>query len=297
MRSARILLFLTPFFLASNAGAAVRSLPQDDLKYPVLVLRENAAASGFIADDGKSIYLVTAKHFLFDEAGKPLAKKAELVAYTRARGFSGQVRLELDLEKLFAAGTLKPHASKDACVARLGTLEGEKERLTFRLGDGVRPVSQTGDENAAFVGVDLKRAIRKYEDVEIGEDVFIFGYPASIGIKNVPQVDHERPLLRKGILAGKNDKLGSLVLDCPSYYGNSGGPVVYVEHGGAEPDRFWVVGIVSEFVPVEETWLNLNRQYTNVNIENSGYTIVVPMDPILELIGSFGDDRAAAKKT
>ena len=117
----------------------------------------------------------------------------------------------------------------------------------------------------------------------VANDVLLFGYPTSLGIQGSPQLDNLRPLLRRGIVAGLNPRVQSIIIDCPSYPGNSGGPVV-------EADRetfratFSVIGVVSEFVPFAEKSVNYPIPYQNVNISNSGYTIVTPMDFVLELV-------------
>jgi hypothetical protein len=61
-----------------------------------------------------------------------------------------------------------------------------------------------------------------------------------------------KPLLRRGIIAGKNEKVGTLILDLAVYPGNSGGPVVEVETVRSEK-KFRVIGIMSQFVPIDES--------------------------------------------
>jgi len=46
--------------------------------------------------------------------------------------------------------------------------------------------------------------VQKFNDVLIANDAYIIGYPTSIGKKNYPQIDYKRPLVRKGVIAGKN---------------------------------------------------------------------------------------------
>jgi hypothetical protein len=117
-------------------------------------------------------------------------------------------------------------------------------------------------------------------------DVFIFGFPTSIGLKAIPQIDYLRPLLRAGVIAGTNEQAKTIILDCPAYGGNSGGPVLEIE----EEDfvkKFRVIGVVSQFVPVAETWRNMTHGYNNTNISNSGYAIAIPMDFVLDLTAQF----------
>lgn len=48
--------------------------------------------------------------------------------------------------------------------------------------------------------------------------------------------------------------------------------------------KFRLIGVVTEFVPYAEKWLNINQKYINTTISNSGYSIVEPVDAIFELI-------------
>jgi hypothetical protein len=91
-------------------------------------------------------------------------------------------------------------------------------------------------------------------------------------------------LLRKGIIAGKNPSRRTIILDCPSYYGNSGGPVVQAERLGLGKTEFKIIGIVSQFVPFKETWVNVTHKMSHWEISNSGYTVVMPIDLVLDLI-------------
>ncbi len=107
----------------------------------------------------------------------------------------------------------------------------------------------------------------------------VFGYPSSIGLKNAPQIDYNRPLLRKGILAGTNPATRTLILDCPVYFGNSGGPVLEVDRQGLTA-TFRIIGVVIQFIPFNET----AGSQTAMILSNSGYSVAVPMDFVLELL-------------
>lgn len=48
--------------------------------------------------------------------------------------------------------------------------------------------------------------------------------------------------------------------------------------------KFRIIGIVSQFVPFKETWINITHKISNLEISNSGYSIVTPIDPVLELL-------------
>jgi hypothetical protein len=99
-------------------------------------------------------------------------------------------------------------------------------------------------------------------------------------MKDVPQLDYARPLLRSGIVAGKNQARRTLIIDCPSYWGNSGGPVLEIEQADALTWNFRVMGVVTALVPVA-------IPPRSSNIAKSGYTIVAPMDSVLSIISQM----------
>jgi hypothetical protein len=151
---------------------------------------------------------------------------------------------------------------------------------TVDLVDGV--VKDAGFQGSlGSAGMDT---VKKYDEILPSNEVFIFGYPTSLGISAKHQIDVTRPLLRKGIIAGKNEQNKTLILDCPVYYGNSGGPCVEVEEIDPGARKFNLIGVVSEFVPFEKKWINIRQGLVNTEIENSGYSIVEPMDAVLELV-------------
>jgi hypothetical protein len=87
----------------------------------------------------------------------------------------------------------------------------------------------------------------------------------------------DRPLLRKGIVAGKNPQRRSLILDSPIYFGDSGGPVFEIDRELLET-RFRLIGVVREYVPFAESTC------TSMQLQNSGYSVAAPMDAALNLI-------------
>lgn len=138
----------------------------------------------------------------------------------------------LDLPVLQNEGNIKPHASEDVAVIKISTVAGN---LTPSTGAGrsflsspVPGVTYKEEAKAGFLSVFLDTT-KRFDQVLTGNDVMVFGYPTSLGLQQLPQIDIHRPLLRKGIVAGTNPQTRSIILDCPSYFGNSGGPVVELE--------------------------------------------------------------------
>jgi hypothetical protein len=93
-----------------------------------------------------------------------------------------------------------------------------------------------------------------------------------------------RPLLRKGIVAGKDGTRKHIIIDCPVYKGNSGGLAVEAEQIGLVNRKFKPIGVVVEIVPFVEQYESRQYGYVNTSIENSGYAFVEPMDRIKDLI-------------
>jgi hypothetical protein len=125
---------------------------------------------------------------------------------------------------------------------------------------------------------------QKFDDIDIGLDIFLVGFPSSIGLRESPQIDSEMPLLRRGIIAGKNLVKRTLVLDCSSFPGNSGGPILAKKKIDAFSDAFHVVGIVTEFVPFRQIWHNEPFGLVNQELSNSGYSIAEPVDTVLDMV-------------
>lgn len=197
---------------------------------------------------------------------------------------------------LEAQGDIKHHTSEDVVIVKVGAFfstavaNGEGRRM-LSPAPGVATIEGSP---SGILGVSTE-AIKTFDQVLTANEVIVFGYPSSLGLKNIPQLDPLRPLLRKGIVAGQNPQKRSIVIDCPSYPGNSGGPVLEIDAVNAFQKRFSVIGVVSEFVPFAETWMNLQHNYANTTLENSGYSIATPMDFVLQLVNSYEQTGSIAK--
>ena len=99
-----------------------------------------------------------------------------------------------------------------------------------------------------------------------------------------PQINIEIPLLRKGIISGFNRKQKTIIIDCPVHPGNSGGPVVMVTHIENGTTLFSIIGIMTQWIPYEQVWTNSKTGQKKSEFTNSGYSVVVPIDRILEIL-------------
>jgi hypothetical protein len=298
--------------ICAPVGFAQRAIPDDNLAYPVLINLTDCAnnvtsiqGTGFFLNSTSATYLVTARHVLFNEAvrlapdqPRPLqCRKAELLSYPRDPKEKQLNRFSVDLQALNQAGKVRAHPSHDVAVVQVAIVlttnqppataapattpksANSSQLRTIGTVPGVA-LNQSAPSGILGVGLDT---VEKFDQVLTPNDIYVLGYPASIGLQQAPQIDYNSPLLRKGIVAGTNSANKTIVLDCMTFHGNSGGPVLEVIHQGFQI-QFRVIGVVSQYVPVAETWVNTTQSYFNMQLYNSGYSIAEPMDPVLELV-------------
>ena len=205
-----------------------------------------------------------------------LSNSATLLAYGKDPHDNGRNTLALDLVALNTTGNIRVHPTRDVALIKIGITAG----AVINLVNGVTSLSKA---SSGILGVSLAN-LERFTDVLVANEVCVFGYPRSLCLAQLAQLDPDRPLLRQGIVAGTNPAQHSIIIDCPLYPGNSGGPVLEVQDEGLSR-RFKVIGLVSKFVPFVETWVETLHGWTNHSVSNSGYSIVVPSDFILELLG------------
>lgn len=259
----------------------MRALPKDNLAYPILIrLDTGSMGTGCMINCPDCIFLATAKHVLFDQSGKRLGGSANLRSYTPDLQENDCTQITIDLSQVEADSNLKVHAAQDVCLIK----------IFKRNGGNWQPLSGVNVDQISSVGIcgiNIDQTAKLYADVMESNDIYIFGYPVSIGLKSSPQFNSILPLLRKGIVAGRNDHNKTIIIDCPVYKGNSGGPVIEVEMDFPRGISYKLIGLVIQFIPVEEKWYSLLYQTTNTQISNSGYSVVVPVDFVREVIDSF----------
>jgi hypothetical protein len=256
-----------------------RRIPDNHLSLPVAITRAGANApigSGFYLHDATSQYLVTAKHVLYD--GSTLrAASVDISSPARDLNDKTFARYRLSLSEMAAAGALIPHVSQDVVIARIGSVRDDAGQLKVTPLPGVQRLAMPP---SGTIGARLNQVLR-YAEVLIANEVIVFGYPASIGMRQVPQIDFTRPLLRRGIVAGTNDTLKSIIIDTPLHPGNSGGPVIQVTTVGRGA-AFHVIGVAIQQVPFEHRVADPDIEF--LLRANSGYSIAASMDSVLELI-------------
>lgn len=259
-----------------------RTLIIDPLTIPVLIVHEKGAGSGCFLQLSNSVYLVTARHVLFSEpegtnAPTLLTSKAVVKAYSGTGTTNVSERIiTLDLGILMSSGEIRYSTNRDVVLVRVEDCNPTNKNLASYL-PGVNFMSSVG-------GLTLYSGLCVLSNVDVGADVYMFGYPISLTAPIRDKFDPAQPLLRKGIVAGINLAKQTIVVDSPAYQGNSGGPVLEVDHPQFGSTVYQMIGVVSAFVPFEEQWENKTLRYSHVTISNSGYTLIEPMDLVLGLV-------------
>ena len=269
---------------ATPTPESSRAIPADNLAYPVLIeipLGDGLvdSGSGFYLNTATSTYLVTARHVLFDDKGKLLGPKMTLLSYPVDPNDQGLNVLSIDLAALSSTGDVIPSQTEDVAVVRIFTFQTAQstaEQLKHAAMSPLPGVTGVKVAPSGFIVTPIS-IIKKYADVLVGNDIVVYGYPTSIGLKQIPQLDPNRPLLRQGIVAGLNPAAQTIVNDCFIYPGNSGGPVVELDRTPFQT-FFKLIGVVIQYVPFAK------GNQALFTLDNSGYAIVAPMDGVLALL-------------
>ncbi|VWC80306.1 hypothetical protein BCO71171_00419 [Burkholderia contaminans] len=243
--------------------------------------------SGFRLKLDGANYLVTAKHVIFDRHDQLYGTALTVTCHSPDKSLATPTIFQIDLNdaKIFASskfdiaailiGRNQPLDGHDH-VTPLKQLKNSVKRPTTLVGEPYVTPLQLGSGGAVSVDVE---AAGMLDSISLASDVYLLGYPTSLGLQTSKFYDFSRPLIRKGIVAGVDAEKSAFVIDCPAYPGNSGGPVV--EH--CLDGYFRVIGLVSRFIPYETKWHSNRGDVINVDISNSGYTVCVSMDAVLEM--------------
>jgi hypothetical protein len=233
----------------------MRNIPENNLAYPTLIILSTGhSGSGFQLNSGTQLYMVTAKHVLFNEQGQLIADKAEVVCQTSEIDDDSNTVLVIDFLVLQSTNNLFFHPQKDVAAFTFSTVTFNADGITYstNLIPGVT-IKQSGKNGLVSVA---KNTVLFLNDVLVSNDIFLYGYPSSLGLKQSPQF---------------------------VYYGNSGGPVVQVNNSGGRIHHS-VVGVVSQFIPYTENWVNQSNKLVHTEVSNSGYSVAVAMDYVFEML-------------
>jgi S1-C subfamily serine protease len=125
----------------------------------------------------------------------------------------------------------------------------------------------------------------KKEYIQSGTPALILGFP--MGLRSEK---YATPIVRNAIVALEDRD--ALIIDGFAFPGNSGGPVVYMpafQLGNIGISNYiakqLILGVVSSYIPYTDIAVSLQTKHPRITFEeNSGLTLVVPADKILELM-------------
>lgn len=125
----------------------------------------------------------------------------------------------------------------------------------------------------------------KEEYIQSGTPALILGFP--MGLRSEK---YATPIVRNAIVALEDRDV--LIIDGFAFPGNSGGPVVYMpafQLGNVNISNYiakqLLLGVVSSYIPYTDIAVSQQSKRPRITFEeNSGLTIVVPADKILELM-------------
>ncbi|MBS1598856.1 MAG: trypsin-like peptidase domain-containing protein [Bacteroidetes bacterium] len=270
--------YLFIFFLILFGNCYSQNTNQIDVgSLAVLVQSGNGSGSGFYLTDSTKDYMcfVTASHVLVDPQTNQLySDSILLISYKKNSQRDSRDSFRISLMSAYRMGMFRYNSQKDVAVLKIAIT---KNRAII-----YQPFVTKITLSNTYLNQFEAHLIKKIGEVETMSDIFTVGYPKSLSL-NV-NFDYNRPLVRKGIIAGVDLQKDRIIADLPVYQGNSGGAVFQAIL--FNPNTY-LIGIVSQFVPFEEHWINQAYGYFNTNVYNSGYAVIVPVDNILNEINQL----------
>lgn len=250
----------------------------------VFVEISNGGGSGILVNNESSIYLITAKHVIFNILDNDLLKiksdRASIKFFTKDFVNEQERLINIDLARLLNSEYIRIHPQEDICVIKLANHSNREIKYlpgVTRKYDKVIynpfPIHEPG-------------RISGKSDLFLGDDLITVGFPISLGLSSKPQFDYNRPLLKKCSVSSLSDVFPTLVMDCSAYGGNSGG-AVFLERTDANKFSISLIGIVIERIPFINRTKDSGGSTNTFIDETSSYSVVVPIKYALDLISTF----------
>jgi hypothetical protein len=197
--------------------------------------------------------------------------------------------LSLNMAAINASQNIRTFTNRDLSIVRVAAIRG----ASLDFASGVSMTLPPPDAPSSLQGFGGTNYWKPFDQVFIGNEVYVFGYPNSLGDDDRSQLDYTRPLLRRGCLAGRNIANRTLIIDAAMFGGNSGGPVLEYDRQFTRTD--WpIIGVVTQFVPfIDQREVNGYSHEVSKRYSNSGYAVVEPIDFVFELIADWEKHQPA----
>ena len=246
------------------------------LAFPAFIEVAGTSGSGFSITDGTSSYLVSAAHVLFKDKREVYGEPVKVTLCDALT--HNAVVYELDCQTLYANNCLLKHrdSTVDVAVCKVGLLneaDTESGRIKELPVDGVVEINHPAD--ATVLGLKFN-SFCLIDKVLLCESVLLLSHPTSL-TNGDPALSRGYPLMRSGMVAGKPPG-NRIIIDCPTYPGNSGGLVLRTSDQSA-------IGVAIRNIGFsEKLYSSVDRSEVSIRRHNSGFTVVEPMDRVLDIV-------------
>jgi hypothetical protein len=278
MRPTLMLVFLLGFGVikpseAQSIDAAVmQGLPYSSVR----ILAGTESGTGFLLFNQEAIYLVTARHVLANSDGSTRSPQISVRSYLGNGVDVVQHSIEIELARLLREGFATFDSTRDLAAVLLSVRAGDNY---YNL-EGVTRLDNDSPHGVKAIAID--EAV-PFDSVIVTAPVYVAGYPVALTTNPIRRLDVNVPLVRTGVVAGKDYNQGILVVDVPAYGGVSGSPVMAIV-ADDDRNRVKLYGVITEFVPFIQVWENTTLDgLRQVEVANSGLSIVEPADALVKL--------------
>lgn len=248
-----------------------------------IVIQSNlGVGSGFFLQDTltKYLYLATASHVLISNNPKPQVPDTIFITGYRDNVDTDSIyRFKISIADCLKTGNLLFDINNDIALIKFAKLVDMGTYASIQYPSFVTKL--TKETKIVSWPADVSVSI---EEIMPGSDLFVIGFPQSLGLQG--NFDMNRPLMRKGIVAGKDLKLNRIIGDGAVYFGNSGGIAVAIHFKDNKFD-LRLAGLVSQYIPFDESLFDKRGNQRSVDYRNSGYSVIIPSNTILSLIKQF----------
>jgi hypothetical protein len=160
--------------------------------YALTLKLAGGEASCFLVEDSSYEYLVTARHVLFYDSlpgGSHRWRLRSEGARLCGNFYGTHYEDSVFLGALAADGQIKADSMHDVAVVRLGSFEYDGKGH-FSAGIALRhlrPMSGLGP--GPYVAP--LATTRRFDQIQVGSEILVVGYPTSLGLKQLPQLDFD----------------------------------------------------------------------------------------------------------
>lgn len=240
-------------------------------------------SSGFFLQDTvkKNIYLVTAFHCIYNSTAKIVTDSIEILGYRENVDNDIAFRYVISLHNCLDQGGYSFDVVNDVAIIKFAKIIDRGTHNGIEYPSYVKKLSNETQILSwpLFLSVSINEVIT-------GSDLFIVGFPRSLSVDK--DFDLNRPLLRKGIIAGKDLTNKRIIGDLAVYFGNSGGMALVIHYNKVK-DIFELklAGLVSKYVPFIDVLTDSTGTIRSTDYKNSGYSVIIPFDFIHKALKKY----------